>query len=68
MFTTASIGVTGILLAVILLMEVTAIVCLVVASRRNRRSTLDASEPRLVLVFTPTGDEQHVPMTAGQAQ
>jgi len=65
MFTTASIGVTGILLAVILLMEVTAIVCLVVASRR---STLDASEPRLVLVFSPTGDEQHVPMIGGQAQ
>ncbi|MGN7222657.1 hypothetical protein ACTHQN_07340 [Curtobacterium flaccumfaciens] len=68
MFTTASIGVTGILLAVLLLMEVTAIVCLLVAHRRNRRSTLDASEPRLVLVFSPTGDEQHVPMTAGQAQ
>jgi len=68
MFTTASIGVTGILLAVILLMEVTAIACLVVAGRRNRRSTLDALEPRLVLVFSPTDDEQHVPMTAGQAQ
>lgn len=68
MFTTATISATGILFAVILLMEVAAIVCLIVAHRHSRRSTQDAAEPRLVLVFSPTIDEQRTPATVGQAQ
>lgn len=49
MFSTATIGMTGALLAVILLIEVAAIVYLVMAHRRAQAAP---DEPRLVLVFS----------------